>query len=67
MGSFSRSRRAGAAVFAYVVLVSFVPRIYMGYHWPSDILAGFLGILVAYVALIPTVRCRSKQLYEECN
>lgn len=68
MGIFFRSRRAGAAVFAYVVLVTFFPRIYMGYHWPSDILAGLvLGILVAYVALIPTVRHWSKQLYEECN
>jgi undecaprenyl-diphosphatase len=54
-------------VFAYVVLVTFVPRIYMGYHWPSDILAGFvLGILVAYIALIPSVSRRSKQLYEIC-
>jgi undecaprenyl-diphosphatase len=68
MGIFFRSRRAGVAVFAYVVLVTFVPRIYMGYHWPSDILAGtVLGILVAYVALIPTVRRLSQQLYEECN
>ena len=68
MGIFFRSRRAGAAVFAYVVLVTYVPRIYMGYHWPSDILAGFvLGILAAYVALIPAVRGWSKQLYEECN
>ena len=68
MGLFFRSKRVGSVVFAYVVLVTFVPRIYMGYHWPSDILAGFvLGILVAYVALIPTVRHRSKQLYEECN
>ena len=68
MGLFFRSRRVGAAVFAYVVLVTFIPRIYMGYHWPSDILAGFvLGILVAYIALIPTVSRWSKQLYEECN
>ena len=68
MGLFFRSKRAGIAVFAYVVAVTFFPRIYMGYHWPSDILAGFvLGILVAYVALIPTVKRWSKQLYEECN
>jgi len=68
MGLFFRSKRVGAAVFAYVVAVTFFPRIYMGYHWPSDILAGFvLGILVAYVALIPTVRSWSKRLYEECN
>jgi undecaprenyl-diphosphatase len=68
MGIWFRNRRAGAAMFAYVVLVTFVPRIYMGYHWPSDILAGsVLGILVAYVALIPTVRRWSKQLYQECN
>ena len=67
MGLFFRSRRAGLAVFAYVVLVTFFPRIYMGYHWPTDILAGFvLGILVAYVALIPTVKYWSMQLYEEC-
>jgi undecaprenyl-diphosphatase len=68
MGIFFRSRRAGAAMFAYVVLVTFVPRIYMGYHWPSDILAGsVMGILVAYIALIPSVRRWSKQLYEQCN
>jgi undecaprenyl-diphosphatase len=68
MGLFFRSKRAGVAVFAYVVAVTFFPRIYMGYHWPSDILAGFaLGILVAYVALIPTVKSWSKRLYEECN
>jgi undecaprenyl-diphosphatase len=68
MGVFFRNRLAGALVFAYVVLVTFVPRIYMGYHWPSDILAGtVLGILVAYVALIPTVRRLSQQLYEECT
>ena len=68
MGLFFRSKRAGIAVFAYIVAVTFFPRIYMGYHWPSDILAGFvLGILVAYVALIPTVKRWSKQLYEECN
>lgn len=68
MGLYFRSKRAGVAVFAYVVAVTFFPRIYMGYHWPSDILAGFvLGILVAYVALIPTVKSWSKRLYEECN
>jgi undecaprenyl-diphosphatase len=68
MGLFFRSKRAGIAVFAYIVAVTFFPRIYMGYHWPSDILAGFvLGILVAYVALIPNVKRWSKQLYEECN
>lgn len=68
MGIFFRSKRAGAAMFAYVVLVTFVPRIYMGYHWPTDILAGsIMGILVAYVALIPSVRRWSKQLYEQCN
>jgi undecaprenyl-diphosphatase len=68
MGIFFYSRRVGAAVFAYVVLVTFVPRIYMGYHWPSDILAGLaLGILVAYIALIPSVRRWSKQLYEQCS
>ena len=68
MGLYFRSKRAGVAVFAYVVAVTFFPRIYMGYHWPSDILAGFvLGISVAYVALIPTVRSWSKRLYEECK
>ena len=68
MGIFFYSKRVGAAVFAYVVLVTFVPRIYMGYHWPSDILAGsVMGILVAYIALIPSVRRWSKQLYEQCS
>ena len=68
MGLYFRSKRVGLAMFVYVLLVTFFPRIYMGYHWPTDILAGFvLGILVAYVALIPTVKRWSKWLYEECN
>jgi undecaprenyl-diphosphatase len=44
-GLFLVSRKIGLIAFAYVLLVILFPRIYLGYHWPSDIIAG--GILGA--------------------
>lgn len=42
---FSLSRVWGAVAFAWVAVVIAVPRVYLLYHWPSDIVAGCaLGI-----------------------
>ena len=35
-----RSRRWGLVAYIYTVLVIFLPRIYAGHHYPSDIIAG---------------------------
>ncbi|TSA02052.1 MAG: phosphatase PAP2 family protein [Nitrospiraceae bacterium] len=52
------SRVVGAAALAYVVLATCLPRIYVGLHFPTDIIAGaFIGGGIAYFAGISaTVR-----------
>jgi undecaprenyl-diphosphatase len=51
------SRRAGIAAFCYVLLFISVPRLYMGFHYPTDILVGALiGIGVASLARIGSFR-----------
>jgi len=39
---FSVSRAWGVAAFAWVALVIALPRVYILYHWPSDILGGLI-------------------------
>jgi undecaprenyl-diphosphatase len=44
-----------SAVYAFVFI--FVPRLYLGLHWPTDIIAGVaLGVAVAWVGMQPRVR-----------
>ncbi len=43
------SRVSGALAFLYFLLVIAFPRIYLGFHYPTDILAGAsLGAVIAY-------------------
>jgi undecaprenyl-diphosphatase len=55
---WSWSRWLGIAAFCWALLVVCLPRIYLGYHYPSDILAGAvvgIGLMVALrAALIRT-------------
>jgi undecaprenyl-diphosphatase len=46
---WSRSRRLGWIAFAWAFLVILLPRVYFGYHYPSDVVAGAL-IGVAFMA-----------------
>jgi undecaprenyl-diphosphatase len=51
------SRRAGIAAFCYVLLFVCVPRLYMGFHYPTDLVVGaFIGIGVAYLSRIESFR-----------
>lgn len=53
------SWRLGALAWAQTILVVFLPRVYMGYHYPSDLIAGaLLGIAAAYTAKWVSLRKR---------
>ena len=53
------SKAIGAASTLYVAAVIALPRVYMGYHYPTDIIGGALfGILFTYLANLPPVRAR---------
>jgi len=43
------SRRVGIGALAYVALIIGLPRVYLGYHYPTDVLVGMLlGIAIGY-------------------
>jgi undecaprenyl-diphosphatase len=59
MGFFLVSRKAGIAAFLYTFCIICLPRIYLGLHYPSDILCGaVLGILGVLIANMQPVKSR---------
>ncbi len=54
------ARPIGWAVVAGIVLAAGLDRIYVGAHWPSDVLAG-MSIAVAWLALVTSARWISEQ------
>ena len=71
---FLSSRPLGVACFVWALVVTSFPRVYAGYHYPSDILAGGLIGIVSVVAvahylpsrvlaLTQTVMSRSQPIY----
>jgi len=51
------SRRLGTFLYAYVTLTLCVARIYLGIHYPSDIIVGgLIGIAVARMCKVPAIR-----------
>ena len=57
-GLFFLSRRIGLTAFFYATAVIFLPRIYLGLHYPSDILGGAI-IGIGCVCLIHGTRLRN--------
>ncbi|MCM0082528.1 phosphatase PAP2 family protein [Geomonas sp. Red32] len=56
-GLFLVNRRIGIIAFLYVTLFISIPRMYLGFHYPTDIIAGgLLGGSVTWLACHPVVR-----------
>lgn len=50
-------RKAGAVAFAYAVFVTMLPRAFLGFHWPSDLLVGAaVGTGLALLLVPPVTR-----------
>jgi undecaprenyl-diphosphatase len=59
LGIFLASRRFGWFAYVYVSLFICLPRIYLGEHYPTDILAGAaIGMAPVWLACLPSVRNR---------
>jgi membrane-associated phospholipid phosphatase len=57
MTLFLVSRPAGLLVLLYSLLFVDLPRLYLGLHYPSDILGGLIvGFAVAWIATLPPIR-----------
>jgi undecaprenyl-diphosphatase len=57
MGLWLISRRLGAIALAYALLGACFPRVYVGIHYPTDILAGAaLGIGIACFGMVDWIR-----------
>lgn len=56
-----RSRRWGAFAYVWVFLFGCLPRIYLGYHYPSDVVGGAAigtAIMVAAYSVVPSSNAR---------
>ncbi|CAH2921364.1 MAG: putative membrane-associated phospholipid phosphatase, PAP2 superfamily [uncultured Paraburkholderia sp.] len=61
-GIFLVWRRIGLLALAYTVLFICLPRAYLGFHYPTDLLVGAaIGIAIAYVMTREAIRARSAE------
>lgn len=58
-GIFSVSKKAGIFTYIYILAVICFPRVYLGFHYPTDIVAGaIVGIVITLVVSIPAISKR---------
>jgi membrane-associated phospholipid phosphatase len=56
-GAWFACRRLGILLWAYTFIVILVPRVYLGMHYPTDILVGALiGIAIAWAVHVTPIR-----------
>jgi undecaprenyl-diphosphatase len=61
------SRRLGIWAIAYATVIT-LPRVYLGFHYPTDLLGGALvGIGVAYLAKIASLRSMARWVLNRSN
>jgi undecaprenyl-diphosphatase len=54
---FLTSRRVGVLAYGHALCVGCLPRVYLGYHYPTDIIAGaLLGTLVCALSAVGAIR-----------
>ena len=69
MGIWRADKPIGWFAICYTFLFVFMPRIYLGFHYPSDIIAGALiGVLFVYIGAKLTITNRfATKLYIFCD